>query len=92
MTAETARLASLVSSPRYVLWGLDGPICRLFAGYPAQEIAGELVRNIDQLGMGGLLTEQERSSNDPQVPLCAVHQQRRGSDLSLDLEKWLTRR
>lgn len=92
VTAETARLASLVSSARYVLWDLDGPICRLFAGYPAHQIAGELVGKIDQLGMGALLTEQERSSNDPQEALRGVHERHRGSDLVLELEEWLTRR
>jgi HAD superfamily hydrolase (TIGR01509 family) len=75
-----------------VLWDLDGPICRLFAGYPAHQIAGELVDKIDQLGMGGLLTEQERSSNDPQAALRGVHERHRGSDLVLELEEWLTRR
>jgi len=39
---------------------MDGPMCRLFAGYPVHQIAGELVRMIDELGMGALLTEQER--------------------------------
>ncbi|WP_078616854.1 HAD family hydrolase [Streptomyces sp. 351MFTsu5.1] len=92
MTAETAELASLVASARYVLWDLDGPICRLFAGYPAHEIAGELVEKIDLLGMGALLTEQERSSNDPQEVLRGVHERRRGSALVLELEEWLTRR
>ncbi|MET8078792.1 HAD family hydrolase [Streptomyces sp. NPDC005303] len=92
MTAQTARLASLVASARYVLWDLDGPICRLFARYPAPQIAGELVAKIDQLGMGGLLTEQERSSEDPHDTLRAFHEQRPGSDLVLELEEWLTRR
>ncbi|MET9785967.1 HAD family hydrolase [Streptomyces canus] len=92
VTAETTRLASLVASARYVLWDMDGPICRLFAGYPAHEIAGELVDKIDQLGMGGLLTEEERSGNDPQAALRLVHERRRGSDLVLELEEWLTRR
>ncbi|WP_328748431.1 HAD hydrolase-like protein [Streptomyces sp. NBC_00285] len=92
MTAETARLASLVTSARYVLWDLDGPICRLFAGYPAHEIANELVDKIDQLGMGVLLTEKERSAFDSHQPLRRVHEQRRGSDLVLELEEWLTQR
>ncbi|MFF1723388.1 HAD family hydrolase [Streptomyces sviceus] len=92
VTAETARLASLVASARYVLWDMDGPICRLFAGYPAHQIAGELVAKIDQLGMGGLLTEEERSGNDPQDALRGVHERHRGSDLVLELETWLTRR
>ncbi|MEU0030353.1 HAD family hydrolase [Streptomyces sp. NPDC006335] len=92
VTAETARLASLVASARYVLWDMDGPICRLFAGYPAHQIAGELVAKIDQLGMGGLLKEQERSGNDPHDALRGVHERRPGSDLVLELEEWLTRR
>ena len=92
VTAETARLASLVATARYVLWDMDGPMCQLFAGYPAHQIAGELVDKVDQLGMGTLLTEQERSSNDPQEALRGVHERRRGSDLVLELEEWLTRR
>ncbi|MFJ4204946.1 HAD family hydrolase [Streptomyces sviceus] len=92
VTAETARLASLVASARYVLWDMDGPICRLFAGYPAHQIAGELVAKIDQLGMGRLLTEQERSGNDPHDALRGVHERRPGSDLVLELEEWLTKR
>ncbi|MET7691034.1 HAD family hydrolase [Streptomyces sp. NPDC005483] len=92
VTAETARLASLVASARYVLWDMDGPICQLFSGYPAHQIAGELIHKIDQLGMGGLLTEQERISNDPQEALRGVHERHRGSDLVLELEEWLTRR
>ncbi|MFK4099928.1 HAD family hydrolase [Streptomyces sp. NPDC019531] len=90
MTAETARLASLVTSARYVLWDLDGPICGLFAGYPAYEIAEQLVGQIDALGMGSLLTEQERSSSDPHDALWGVHRLRPGSDLVLELEEWLT--
>jgi HAD superfamily hydrolase (TIGR01509 family) len=71
---------------------MDGPICRLFAGYPAHQIAGELVAKIDQLGMGGLLKEKERSGNDPHDALRGVHERRPGSDLVLELEEWLTRR
>ncbi|MFE3853096.1 HAD family hydrolase [Streptomyces griseorubiginosus] len=92
VTTEEAGLSSLVASARYVLWDLDGPICRLFAGYPAHDIAGALVAKIDLLGMGALLTEQERSSNDPQEALLGVHERHRGSDLVLELEEWLTRR
>lgn len=92
VTAETPKLASLVASARYVLWDLDGPICQLFAGYPAHEIAGQLVGQIDALGMGALLTEQERFSDDPHDALLGVHARHRGSDLDLALEEWLTRR
>lgn len=92
VAAETTALSSLVASTRYVLWDLDGPICGLFAGHPAHEIAGALVAKIDLLGMGALLTQQERSSDDPQVALRGVHERHRGSDLVLELEEWLTRR
>ena len=67
-------------------------MCQLFAGYPAHDIAEQLVAMIDQLGMGALLTEQERSSNDPHEALRGVHDRHRGSDLVLALEEWLTRR
>jgi phosphoglycolate phosphatase-like HAD superfamily hydrolase len=71
---------------------MDGPICGLFAGYPAHEIAGQLVGKIDALGMGVLLTKQERSSDDPHEILGGVHERRRGSDLIMELEEWLTAR
>jgi HAD superfamily hydrolase (TIGR01549 family) len=71
---------------------MDGPMCRLFSGYPAHEIAGQLVGKIDALGLGSLLSRPERSSVDPQDILKSVHAQRRGSDLILELEEWLTGR
>ncbi|MEU9170911.1 HAD family hydrolase [Streptomyces sp. NPDC048420] len=92
VATETARLASLVTSARYVLWDMDGPICQFFAGYPAHEIAGQLVGKIDALGMGALLSAQERSSDDPHDILGGVNERRRGSDLILELEEWLTGR
>ncbi|MFJ7077955.1 HAD family hydrolase [Streptomyces sp. NPDC098781] len=87
----TDQLRSLLAPVRYVLWDLDGPVCRLFAGKPAAGIARDLVEQIDSYGMGGLLTEAERSATDPHVPLLAVHR-KRGGDLVAELEAWLTRR
>ncbi len=94
MTSDTtqAERDSLIASARYVLWDLDGPICRLFAGYRADEIARELVQWIDGLGMGGLLDEEERSATDPQRALLAINRRRPDSDLVRELEAWLTRR
>lgn len=92
VAAETEQLGSLIAPVRYVLWDLDGPMCRLFAGYPADGIAHELVELIDRLGMGSLLTEEERSGTDPHFVLPGVHRRHRGSDLVFELEAWLTRR
>lgn len=93
-TSDTthAERDSLIASARFVLWDLDGPICRLFAGYPADEIARGLVELIDGLGMGNLLGEKERSADDPHVALLAVNRRRPDSDLIHELEAWLTRR
>jgi phosphoglycolate phosphatase-like HAD superfamily hydrolase len=90
-TTHTER-DSLIASARFVLWDLDGPICRLFAGYSADGIARELVQCIDGLGMGSLLGKEERSATDPHVALLAVNRQRPDSDLIRALEEWLTRR
>lgn len=90
MTASTEQLRKLLASVRFVLWDLDGPICRLFAGHKAHVVARELVALIDQLGLGKLLTQQERSDRDPQAILLAVSRRRPGGDLIADLERWLT--
>lgn len=94
MTSDTthAERDSLIASARFVLWDLDGPICRLFAGYSAVGIARQLVQQIDGFGMGSLLDEEERSATDPHVALLAVNRQRPDSDLIRELEEWLTQR
>lgn len=91
VTVETENLQELVTSVRFVLWDLDGPICRLFAGHPADEVAESLVRLIDGRGLGGLLTETERRTTDPQVALLGVNRRHPRSDLIVELEEWLTR-
>nr|WP_319056076.1 HAD-IA family hydrolase [Streptomyces europaeiscabiei] len=45
---------------------------------------------IDRRGLGGLLTERERSTTDPQVVLLGLSRRHPSSDLIIDLEKWLT--
>ncbi|MFI9823769.1 HAD family hydrolase [Streptomyces sp. NPDC052013] len=91
VTASTEKLRKLLVPVRYVLWDLDGPICRLFAGHPAHEVASSLVELIDRLGLGGLLTETERTHPDPQAVLLGLNRRRPDSDLIADLEEWLTR-
>ncbi|MFE7836335.1 HAD family hydrolase [Streptomyces sp. NPDC057474] len=94
-TAETESLRELIAPVRFVLWDLDGPICRLFSGHPAHQVARELTELIDRRGLGGLLTERERSTADPQVVLLGLGRRHPSSDmitdLITDLEKWLTR-
>lgn len=90
VTVETESLRELITPVRFVLWDLDGPICRLFSGHPAHQVARDLVTLIDRRGLGGLLTERERSTADPQVVLLGLGRRHPSSDLIIDLEKWLT--
>lgn len=90
VTVETESLRELITPVRFVLWDLDGPICRLFSGHPAHQVARDLVELIDRRGLGGLLTERERTTTDPQVVLLGLSRRHPSSDLIIDLEKWLT--
>ncbi|AXE86878.1 HAD family hydrolase [Streptomyces sp. Go-475] len=89
-TASTEELRRLLAPARYILWDLDGPICRLFAGHPASEVARELVQLIRRQGLGGLLTEEEGFYLDPQAVLLEVDKRHPDSDLITRLEDWLT--
>ncbi|CAL9493020.1 Phosphoglycolate phosphatase [Streptomyces sp. enrichment culture] len=89
MTASKA-LRELLAPVRYVLWDLDGPICRLFAGLPANGVARELVKEIERLGLDGLLDEKERSDPDPQALLHLVDQRHPDRAATVRLERWLT--
>ncbi|MEU6817517.1 HAD family hydrolase [Streptomyces sp. NPDC046860] len=86
---ETARLRELTGA-RAVLWDFEGPVCRLFAGRRAREIAAGLVEWLAGRGLDGLLTEEERATSDPQVVLRAVDRRHPGSDLVTELEEHLT--
>ncbi|MFF6949416.1 HAD family hydrolase [Streptomyces iakyrus] len=90
VTAWTEELRELLAPVRYVLWDLDGPICRLFAGHPANEVARDLVREIERLGPDSLLTEGERLCPDPQSVLLAVYCRHPEAGLITHLEKRLT--
>jgi phosphoglycolate phosphatase-like HAD superfamily hydrolase len=91
VTVETETLRELITPVRFVLWDLDGPICRLFAGLPARTAARELVELIEARGLNGVLTDEQRAAVDPHVQLLAVHRRHPGSDLALEMEKRLTR-
>ncbi|CAL9496729.1 Phosphoglycolate phosphatase [Streptomyces sp. enrichment culture] len=97
VTSETGRelvaaLRDVVTPDRVVLWDFDGPICRLFAGHSAERVARELVEWLEQQGLSGLLSDEEREHPDPQVVLRAVDRRHPGSDLVTELEARLTDR
>ncbi|WP_408647568.1 HAD family hydrolase [Streptomyces geranii] len=87
---DLERLRELIDPARVVLWDFDGPICRLFAGHSAEQVAIELVEWLERQGLHGLLTEAERVSPDPHVVLRAVDHRHPGSDLVAELEERLT--
>ncbi|MFE4669464.1 HAD family hydrolase [Streptomyces sp. NPDC056716] len=100
MTPETGRtdlvalaaeeLGELVEGTRYVLFDFDGPICRLFAGFPASHIARAQVEWLRAHGRADLLTEAELRSPDPHGVLSSLAARQPGTDLVLDLEEHLT--
>ncbi|WP_240926236.1 HAD family hydrolase [Streptomyces sp. JB150] len=91
VAGPTDRLRRLVSRAEVVLWDFDGPICRLFAGHPAPEVAGRLVDWLETRGLRGLLTEAERHTADPHAVLRAVDRAGLGLDVVAQLEERLTR-
>ncbi|WP_316959650.1 HAD-IA family hydrolase [Streptomyces sp. TRM68367] len=87
---DPAQLQQLITRARVVLWDFDGPICSLFAGHSAEQVAMGLVEWLEGRGLHGLLTEHERDSPDPHVVLRAVDRRHSGSDLVAELEERLT--
>ncbi|MEV0241974.1 HAD family hydrolase [Streptomyces sp. NPDC050674] len=83
-------LRDLTGRARVVLWDFDGPICRLFAGHSAEQVASDLVSWLESRGLHGLLTDTERESMDPHRVLRAVDRRHPGSDLVAELEERLT--
>ncbi|MFG2653212.1 HAD family hydrolase [Streptomyces sp. NPDC048436] len=90
MAEEIEKLRELIVPARFVLFDFDGPICRLFAGHSAELIAGEQVRWLEERGLHGLLTKEERAEPDPHAVLRAVDRRHSGSDLVTELEERLT--
>ncbi|WP_455351001.1 HAD family hydrolase [Streptomyces sp. SYSU K217416] len=100
MTSDTTRteqavpvteaLRRLVAGAEHVLFDFDGPICRLFAGHLADEVAERLVAWLEERGRHVLLTDEDRLSGDPHAVLRAVDRIHPGSDLVEALEEMLT--
>ncbi|MEU6991690.1 HAD-IA family hydrolase [Streptomyces sp. NPDC046465] len=79
-----------IKRARFVLFDFDGPICRLFAGLSAAQIADEQIRWLASRGLHGLLTKDVRDETDPFAVLRAVEHRRPNSDLVAELEERLT--
>ncbi|MFE2967657.1 HAD family hydrolase [Streptomyces sp. NPDC059340] len=90
VAAETDNLREVIERARFVLFDFDGPICRLFAGHSAEDVAKDLVEWLERQGLRGLLTEEEQVHPDPMVVLYAVHRRHPHSDLVSELEQRLT--
>jgi HAD superfamily hydrolase (TIGR01509 family) len=90
VTADSENVRRLVTRARFVLWDFDGPICRLFAGHPADDVAREMREWLRGQGLLHLLTEEEQGAADPHVILRAVDERHPGSDLVTALEELLT--
>ncbi|MFG3251574.1 HAD family hydrolase [Streptomyces sp. NPDC048187] len=84
-------LRDLVMGARVVLWDFDGPVCRLFAGHPADGVARGLVDWLAAVGHEGVLTREEQGHTDPFVLLAAVDRERHHGDLVAEFEERLTR-
>jgi len=90
VATQTENLREVITRARFVLFDFDGPICRLFAGHSAEDVAKDLVEWLERQGLRGLLTERERVHPDPMVVLYAVNRRRPQSDLVAELEERLT--
>jgi HAD superfamily hydrolase (TIGR01509 family) len=90
VAAETENLRQVIKRARFVLFDFDGPICRLFAGHLAEDVAKDLVEWLERQGLRELLTEEERVHPDPMAVLYAVNLRHPHSDLVTELEERLT--
>jgi HAD superfamily hydrolase (TIGR01509 family) len=66
MTASAhpdALLQRIVSRTRYLLLDFDGPVCSVFAGMPADTVAGRLRRRLAAAGVA--IPAEVRSASDP---------------------------
>ncbi|MFI1720488.1 hypothetical protein [Streptomyces sp. NPDC020489] len=67
-SASTEYLCDLIPRVRYVLWDLDGPICRLFAVHSASDVAKEMIPRIHELaGPSGVEHQQHEQRRQPVV-------------------------
>ncbi|MGW0550755.1 HAD family hydrolase [Streptomyces altiplanensis] len=87
----TEKLRDLITGAQCVVFGFDGPLCRLFAGRRAHDVAGALADRLEKHGLRVPLTEEELASGGPHAVLRAAARARPGSELVEALEEELTR-
>nr|WP_203645587.1 HAD family hydrolase [Streptomyces sp. SID14478] len=88
---ELSGLVGLVKGAKFVLWDFDGPICRLFVGDSAKEVARRQEVWLESHGRGDVLTAEDRRAGDPHAALIRLASRQPGSDLVVELEKRLAR-
>nr|WP_240449590.1 HAD family hydrolase [Streptomyces harenosi] len=81
----------MVTGARVVLWGFDGPLCRLLAGDAAERVAAGLLRWLEGRGLHGLPFGTGPQAPDPWAVLRAVQRRQPGGALADELEERLTR-
>jgi HAD superfamily hydrolase (TIGR01509 family) len=86
-----ADLRDLLSAAKCVFFDFDGPICRLFAGHPASEVAHRLRELIAGTGDESVIPSEALETDDPQAVLRAYANAVPGSPLVAELEKLITR-
>jgi phosphoglycolate phosphatase len=60
---DSARLAEVLAPVRHVLLDFDGPVCSVFATFPAAEVARALCRAV--VGPDDVVSEAWRTESDP---------------------------
>ncbi|WP_320778878.1 HAD family hydrolase [Streptomyces sp. CRN 30] len=90
MATDTERLRRLIDAAEVVIWDFDGPICRLFAGYPAGQVAADLIAWLERGGRGGLPAAAGPDRDDPHAVLRAVGRRQSAPGLVAELEERLT--
>nr|WP_308801140.1 HAD-IA family hydrolase [Streptomyces polyasparticus] len=83
------RVGDLITGKQAVLFDFDGPICRLFYGHPARDIAARLIERIES-GEGPAPSRHGWDAADPHSILRAVHDEQPGGDLIAMLEAQVT--
>ncbi|MET9670920.1 HAD family hydrolase [Streptomyces sp. NPDC006475] len=79
----------LLSAAKCVLFDFDGPVCRLFSGHPAADVAAAM-RALSRHRFGYDVPVLAASADDPHAVLGVAGRERPGSELVLELERLLT--
>ncbi|MEU1148914.1 phosphotransferase [Streptomyces sp. NPDC005863] len=73
-----------------VLFGFDGPLCRLYPDGSSRRVADELRKHVRASGYEDLLTPREERTADPHDVLRALDRARPGSEVVARLQELLT--